>query len=101
MSEADATRETRLRSRLLAAFAPTELVIRDDTALHAGHAGAAGGHGHYRVRIVAEAFRGMAPLARHRLVYEAVGDLMKTDIHALVIKASPPQENVVGNAGNG
>jgi BolA family transcriptional regulator, general stress-responsive regulator len=46
--------------------------------------------GHFRVHIVAEAFRGVAPVARHRLVYAAVGDLMKTDVHALVIEALPP-----------
>lgn len=55
-----------------------------------GHAGAAGGLSHFRVRIVAEAFRGLAPLERHRLVYTAVGDLMKTDIHALIIEAQAP-----------
>jgi BolA protein len=91
----------RLRARLQATFAPTELLIRDDGDMHVGHAGAAGGHGHYKVRIVAEAFRGLASLARHRLVYEAVGDLMKSDIHALAIEALAPQENVVRTAGKG
>ena len=62
----------------------------DESHLHAGHAGAAQGHSHFRVRIVAEAFRGLALLARHRLVYEAVGDLMRTDIHALAIHADAP-----------
>jgi BolA protein len=84
-----ATREARLRERLTARFAPTELVIEDESHHHAGHAGAAGGHGHYRVRIVSSAFRGMAPLARHRLVYEAVGDMLDTDIHALALEALP------------
>ena len=101
MNEPGASRECRLRACLVAAFAPAELVISDDGNRHVGHAGAAGGHGHYKVRIVAEAFRGLAPLARHRLVYEAVGDLMKSDIHALAIDASAPQENVVGSAGKG
>jgi BolA family transcriptional regulator, general stress-responsive regulator len=55
-----------------------------------GHAGAALGLSHFRVRIVAEAFRGVAPLGRHRLVYTALGDLMKTDIHALIIEARAP-----------
>jgi BolA protein len=87
---AGSTREARLRARLEARFAPLELVIEDESRYHAGHAGAAGGHGHYRVRIVAEAFRGVSPVARHRLVYEAVGDLLQTDIHALAIEASPP-----------
>ena len=85
-----ATREQRLRDALVSRFAPLELDIEDESHHHAGHAGAAGGHGHYRVRIVAEAFRGVAPLARHRLVYAAVGDLMTTDIHALTILALPP-----------
>jgi BolA family transcriptional regulator, general stress-responsive regulator len=84
------TRERRLRERLEARFAPLELEIEDESRFHAGHAGAAGGHSHYRVRIVAEAFRGVAPVARHRLVYAAVGDLLQTDIHALAIDASPP-----------
>jgi BolA family transcriptional regulator, general stress-responsive regulator len=86
-----ATREQRLRQRLEACFAPLELVIEDESRFHAGHAGAAGGHGHYRVRIVAEAFRGVGPVARHRLVYAAVGDMLQSDIHALAIDASPPQ----------
>lgn len=71
-------------------FAPTELRIQDESHLHAGHAGAAGGHAHFRVRIVAEAFRGVPAVARHRLVYAAVGDLLQTDIHALAIEALPP-----------
>jgi BolA protein len=85
-----ATREQRLRERLVAHFAPVELVIEDESHQHAGHAGAAGGHSHFRVRIVAEAFRGVTPVARHRLVYAAVDDLLKTDIHALAIEALPP-----------
>jgi BolA protein len=80
----------RLRERLQARFAPLRLAVVDESHLHAGHAGAAQGHGHFRVTIVAEAFRGVAPVARHRLVYAAVGDLMKTDIHALAIDASAP-----------
>ena len=83
-------RELRLRERLVARFAPLELIITDESHLHAGHAGAAGGHSHYRVRIVAEAFRGVAPIARHRLVYAAVDDLLTTDIHALAIEALAP-----------
>jgi BolA protein len=74
-------------------FAPTQLIIEDQSHLHAGHAGAATGQSHFRVAIVAEAFRGVPPLARHRMVYAAVDDLLKTDIHALSIKAAPPAEN--------
>jgi BolA protein len=83
-------RERRLRERLEAKFAPVLLAILDESHLHAGHAGAAQGHGHFRVRIVAEAFRGLSVLARHRMVYAAVDDLLKTDIHALTIDALPP-----------
>ena len=90
MNEAGSGREERLRRRLQSRFAPSLLVIEDESHLHAGHAGAAGGHSHFRVTIVAEAFRGVPPIARHRLVYAAVDDLLKTDIHALAIKASPP-----------
>jgi len=85
-----AGRIARLQERLRARFSPLRLTVLDESHLHAGHAGAAQGHGHFRVTIVAEAFRGMAPIARHRMVYEAVGDLLKTDIHALAIEALPP-----------
>jgi intracellular septation protein len=83
-------REQRLRKRLESSFAPSQLLIEDESHLHAGHAGAADGHGHFRIRIVAEAFRGVPTVARHRLVYAAVGDLMQTDIHALAIEALSP-----------
>jgi BolA protein len=85
-------REARLRQRLESRFAPTFLHIVDEGHLHAGHAGAADGRGHFRVKIVAAAFRGLAPLARHRLVYAAVAELLETDIHALAIEATPPLE---------
>ncbi len=85
-----ADREERLRARLVAEFAPLELAIEDESRLHAGHAGAAGGAGHFRIRIVAAAFRGLPAVARHRLVYAAVSDLLKSDIHALAIEALPP-----------
>ena len=90
MNQVDSGREQRLRQRLESRFAPSVLVIKDESHLHAGHAGAAGGHSHFRIRIVAEAFRNVSPVARHRLVYAAVDDLLKTDIHALAIEASPP-----------
>ncbi len=85
-----AVREERLRAKLMARFAPVQLVIEDESHHHAGHAGAAGGQSHYRIRIVSEAFRGLSPVARHRLVYEAVEDMLKSDIHALAIEALPP-----------
>ena len=85
-----ASRAERLRERLERHFHPLRLHIEDESHHHAGHAGAAGGHGHFRIHIVAEAFRGVSPVARHRLVYAAVGDMMQTDIHALAIEALPP-----------
>jgi BolA protein len=90
VAEANPSREQRLRRRLEERFAPALLIIEDDSHLHAGHAGAAGGQSHFRVSIVAEAFRGLSPVARHRLVYAAVDELLKTDIHALAIEASAP-----------
>jgi BolA protein len=79
--------ETRLRDRL----APRELVLRDDSALHAGHAGAREG-GHYHAFIVSERFRNLPRVARHRLVYDALAELMKRGIHALAIDARTPEE---------
>jgi BolA protein len=81
-----------IRAALEAAFAPTELEVFDDSRHHIGHAGAAHGHGHFRVRIVSAAFAGMVPLARHRAVYAALGGLMRTDIHALSIQATLPAD---------
>jgi BolA protein len=89
-----AARAVRLRQALEAGFAPVELVIDDESHLHAGHAGAAGGHSHFRVRIVSEAFRGLSAVARHRRVYASLGDLLSTDIHALAIEALVPGEAV-------
>ena len=90
MSSAGTIRAQRLRELLESRFAPELLVIEDESHLHAGHDGAQGGQSHFRIRIVAEAFRGVTPVARHRLVYAAVDDLLRTDIHALAIEASPP-----------
>lgn len=83
-------RIARMRERLEAAFAPEALHIRDDSHLHAGHGGGAQGHGHFSVHIVSHAFAGMAPLARHRAVYAALGEMMQEDIHALAIRAEVP-----------
>ncbi len=80
----------KMREKLTKALSPTSLEIEDESHLHAGHAGARGGGGHYVVSIVAAAFEGKAPLARHRLVYDALDDMMQKDIHALSIKASTP-----------
>lgn len=86
------TRVEQIRERLAAAFAPFELAVEDESHRHAGHAGARDGRGHFRVRVVSAAFRGQAPLARHRAVYAALGQLMQTDIHALAIDARAPDE---------
>ena len=83
--------ETIVRQRL-ALLSPIRLELIDDSARHAGHAGAQGGGGHYRLLIVAAAFAGQAPLARHRLVHEALGDLLPSRMHALSIKALTPGE---------
>ncbi len=76
----------------LAVFEPLQLDIIDDSHRHAGHAGAREGGGHYRLLIVSAAFAGMRTMERHRLVYDAAGDLMKRQIHALSITAKAPDE---------
>ena len=81
-------RITTIRSRLDAALQPTECEIIDESHLHAGHAGARDGRGHFAVRIASPKFRGLNRIAQHRLVYEALSDLMATDIHALRIDVS-------------
>lgn len=81
----------RMRDKL-AALDPSEIAIEDDSALHAGHEGAKSGGGHYRLRMVSERFSGLLPLARHRLVYDALGEMMQRDIHALSIQALTPDE---------
>jgi BolA family transcriptional regulator, general stress-responsive regulator len=86
------TRVEKIRAALTAAFAPRRLEVEDDSAAHAGHAGAATGRGHFRVEIEAAAFAGESPVARHRKVYAALGRLMDTDIHALSLKARAPGE---------
>ena len=82
----------RIRERLSQALAPLSLEVTDDSHKHAGHAGARGGQGHFGVDIVSAAFVGKLPLARHRLVYAALGEMMQTDIHALSIRARTPDE---------
>ncbi|KOR42512.1 cell division protein BolA [Xanthomonas oryzae] len=86
------SRVERIRMALQAALAPTELEVVDDSHRHAGHAGARDGRGHFNVRVVSAMFAGKPPLARHRAVYAAVGEMMQTDIHALSIEAIAPGE---------
>lgn len=86
-------RVTQIEEILTQAFAPSRLLVKDQSHLHAGHAGARDGRGHYDVTIVSEAFAGKLPLARHRMVYDALGSLMETDIHALRISALVPDQD--------
>jgi BolA protein len=79
-----------IRQRL-AALNPVTVDLRDESAQHAGHAGAASGGSHWHLTIISEAFRGKNAVARHRMIYEALGDLMKRDIHALKIEAFAPE----------
>lgn len=82
-----------IRQRLQTAFSPTGLEIEDESHAHVGHAGAAGGLGHFRICITAAAFAGLSRTARHRRIYEALESLMHTDIHALAITARAPGES--------
>jgi BolA protein len=83
------SRMDKMRS-LLAVLEPTQLEIADDSHLHAGHAGARDGGGHYRLKIVSAQFIGKPTMARHRMIYSALGEMMKHEIHALNITASTP-----------
>ena len=77
----------------LAALDPVAIEIIDDSAKHAGHAGARDGGGHFRLAIVSPRFAGCRTIERHRLVYDALGPLMKREIHALSISAKTPDEH--------
>lgn len=80
-----------MRQRL-AVLEPATVEIVDDSAQHAGHAGARSGGGHYRLTIVSSRFTGRATMARHRMVYDALGPLMQKQIHAVSITAKAPEE---------
>jgi BolA protein len=84
-------RVEKIRQVLTARLVPVSLEIRDDSAKHAGHAGAREG-GHFSVLVVSDQFAGRTRMQRHQLVYAALGELMRTDIHALSIQARTPQE---------
>ena len=96
MAAEGAERARRIEAALRAAFAPLELDIEDESHKHRGHAGAADGRGHFRVHIVSPAFAGKVSVQRHRMVYAALGDQLKTDIHALAIRAETPEERARG-----
>ncbi len=83
----------KIRNNLQAALNPVTLDITDDSHLHVGHVGAQGGAGHFTVNIIAKTFDGMNTVARHRLIYDALAELMPDEIHALSIKASTPAES--------
>lgn len=82
-----AERVALIHERLITNLDPTSCEVIDESHKHIGHAGARDGRGHFRVRIVSPRFAGLSPIARHRLVYDALGELMATDIHALSIEA--------------
>jgi BolA protein len=87
-----------IRARLEGEFHPEELEVIDESRLHIGHPGARDGRGHFRVRIVSRRFEGTNPLERHRMIYESLGDLMKTEIHALSLVAlAPPAQADLGH----
>ena len=81
-----------IRARL-ANLQPVRLELIDDSHLHAGHAGARAGGGHYRLSIVSDVFQGKNTVARHRIIYDALGELMRNEIHALAIQVRSPEEN--------
>lgn len=83
-------RMEQIRARL-SVLQPLELELADDSHLHAGHAGAGGG-GHYRLKIVSAGFVGKTTVARHRMIYSALGEMMRHDIHALNITACAPED---------
>ncbi len=81
-----------IRIKLITTFSPLECLLEDESALHFGHAGAASGGGHYRLRIVSTVFEGQNRLNRHRLVYDCLAKMMHREIHALAINALSPSE---------
>lgn len=83
-----AKRVEEIREALTRELAPQRLEIEDESHLHAGHAGAKDGRGHFRVTITSKAFEGLTSVQQHQLVYKALGELMRTDIHALTIHAA-------------
>jgi len=88
-----AERSAKIEALLAEVFSPNHLLVKDQSHLHAGHAGARDGRGHFEVIIVADAFDGCSRIESHRLIYDALGQLMTTDIHALSIKASAKSTN--------
>lgn len=82
----------KIRNSLDAVFGDAEIMIKDQSHLHANHAGAEDGRGHFDVRIVSSRFGGCSRIERHKMVYDALSELMKSDIHAVRIRAETPAE---------
>jgi BolA family transcriptional regulator, general stress-responsive regulator len=82
----------RIQQKISEGLSPLQCDVKDESALHAGHAGAASGGGHYRLHLVSDRFEGLGRLARHRLVYDCLADMMHKEIHALAIVALTPSE---------
>ena len=87
-----AGRDAEIERLLRTALSPDDILVKDQSHLHAGHAGAREGKGHFEVTIVSNKFKGLSRIERHRLVYEALGNFMASDIHALRINAFSPSE---------
>ena len=85
-------RAERIKVMLQQAFTASQVSVRDDSAMHVGHAGAGDGAGHYYVRVESQVFSGRSRLERHRLVYEALATMLPREIHALNIEAVSPEE---------
>jgi BolA protein len=82
----------KIQTRLDATFLPVQCQLTDESALHAGHAGATSGGGHYRLRLVSAVFEGKNRIIRHRLVYDCLRDMMDKELHAIAITALAPSE---------
>ncbi|MFM7484464.1 MAG: BolA family protein [Burkholderiaceae bacterium] len=89
-------RVERIQTLLYASLAPAACAVDDESHLHAGHAGAASGGGHYRLRLVSARFEGLSKVARHRLVYDALHEMMPQEIHALAMTLLTPGEAATG-----
>jgi BolA protein len=84
-----------IRARLISVFDPSELEVIDESHKHAGHEGAKDGRGHFSVKIVSASFTGRKAIDRHRMVYEALDTMMRTDIHALSVRAAATEEELL------
>jgi BolA protein len=92
LAPAPQERRARIEARLRERLAAVHVAVTDESALHAGHAGAAGGGGHFRAVIVSAAFEGKTPLERQRLVYAALGEWMQGEIHAFAMQTLTPAQ---------